>query len=287
MFGKEKGSNSPKMKFLSFFTLMFLLSILPSNDIKEVNPTEMAKDSLTFKFRRQEPFSLKRVVPNSSFGVGERLEFSISYGPIVAGNAVMEIKEITRYNNHKCFRLVSTAKSNKFFSLFFKVDDRVESLMDVYGLFSLHFEKHLREGKYRTDRYVDFDQKQHLAFADGDTIPVQEYVQDALSSLYYVRTLNLQVGNSVFVENHSDKKNYSLEVRVLKREKVRVPAGEFDCLVIEPMLRASGIFKHKGKLTVWLTDDQFKIPVLMKSKVAVGSIASKLKKYTLGKIGKY
>ena len=159
--------------------------------------------------------------------------------------------------------------------------------MDVYGLFPLHFEKHLREGKYRADRYVDFDQERHLAFADGDTMPVQEYVQDALSSLYYIRTLNLQVGNSVFVENHSDKKNYSLEVKVLRREKVRVPAGEFDCLVVEPMLRASGIFKHKGKLTVWLTDDRFKIPVLMKSKVAVGSIASKLKRYTLGKIGKY
>lgn len=275
------------MKFLSFFILMFLLPISPSNNTQKAQATEMTKDSLTLRLRRQDPFSLKRVVPNSSFGVGERLEFSINYGPIVAGSAAMEIEEITRYNNHKCFRLVSTAKSNKFFSLFFKVNDRVESLMDVYGLFSLHFEKHLREGKYRADRYVDFDQKRHLAFADGDTMPVKEYVQDALSSLYYIRTLNLQVGNSVFVENHSDKKNYSLEVKVLRREKVRVPAGEFDCLVVEPMLRASGIFKHKGKLTVWLTDDQFKIPVLMKSKVAVGSIASKLKRYTLGKIGKY
>lgn len=275
------------MKLLLFFTLMFLSLILPSNSIKGVNSTEMAGDSLTLRLRQSEPFSLKRVVPNRSFGVGERLEFSITYGPLVAGNAVMQIEEITKYNNHKCFRLISTAKSSKFFSLFFKVDDRVESLMDVYGLFSLHFEKHLREGKYRADRYVDFDQKRHLAFADGDTIPIQEYVQDALSSLYYVRTLNLQVGNSVFVENHSDKKNYSLEVKVLRREKIRVPAGEFDCLVIEPMLRASGIFKHTGELTVWLTNDRFKIPVLMKSKVAVGSIASKLKKYTLGKIGKY
>lgn len=275
------------MKLLLFSTLIFSSSVLPLNNVKGINSTEMVGDSLTLRLRQLEPFSLKRVVPNRSFGVGERLEFSITYGPLVAGEAVMKIEEITKYNDHKCFRLVSTAKSNKFFSLFFNVDDRVESLMDVYGLFSLHFEKHLREGKYRADKYVDFDQEQHLAFADGDTIPIQEYVQDALSSLYYVRTLNLKVGNSVFVENHSDKKNYSLEVKVLKREKIRVPAGEFDCLKIEPMLRASGIFKHKGKLTVWLTNDRFKIPVLMKSKVAVGSIASKLKKYTLGKIGKY
>jgi len=275
------------MKLFLYSTLIFFSSTLPLDSVRGVDSTETVGDSLTLRLRQFEPYSLKRVAPNRSFGVGERLEFSITYGPIVAGEAVMVIEEITKYNDHKCFRLVSTAKSNKLFSVFFKVDDRVESLMDVYGLFSLHFEKHLREGKYRADRYVDFDQKQHLAFADGDTIPIQEYVQDALSSLYYVRTLNLRVGNSVFVENHSDKKNYSLEVKVLRREKVRVPAGEFDCLVIEPMLRASGIFKHTGKLTVWLTDDRFKIPVLMKSKVAVGSIASKLKEYTLGKIGKY
>ncbi|MGB2698157.1 MAG: DUF3108 domain-containing protein [Candidatus Zixiibacteriota bacterium] len=275
------------MKFFLLLIFISLLSILPSDYIKSISSAETIKDSLNLKLREIEPLGLKRVVPNSSFGVGERLEFSISYGPITAGDAVMEVKEITRYNNHKCFRLISTAKSNKFFSLFFKVDDRVESLMDVYGLFSLHFEKHLREGKYRTDKYIDFDQKKHLAFADGDTISIKEYVQDALSSLYYVRTMDLRVGNSVFMENHSDKKNYSLEIKVLRREKVMVPAGEFDCLVVEPMLRASGIFKHTGKLTVWLTNDKFKIPVLMKTKVAVGSIASKLEKYTLGEVGKY
>ena len=275
------------MKFFLLIIVILLLSIFPSNYIKKVSSQEMLKDSLELKLRKLQPQDLKRVIPNSSFGVGERLEFSINYGPISAGEAVMEVKDITRYNNHKCFRLVSTAKSNKFFSFFFKVDDKVESLMDVYGLYSLHFEKHLREGKYRADKYVDFDHKKHLAFADGDTIPIKEYVQDALSSLYYVRTLNLEVGNSIFVEHHSDKKNYSLEVKVLRRERVKVPAGEFDCLVVEPMLRASGIFKHTGKLTVWLTNDKFKIPVLMKSKVAVGSIASKLKKYTLGEIGKY
>ena len=275
------------MKFFLLIILIFLLSILPSNFIKRVSSQEMLKDSLDLKLRKLQNLELKRVIPNSSFGVGERLEFSISYGPISAGSATMEVKDITRYNNHKCFRLVSTARSNKFFSFFFKVDDKVESLMDVYGLYSLHFEKHLREGKYRADKYVDFDQKNHLAFADGDTIPIKEYVQDALSSLYYVRTLNLEVGNSVFMEHHSDRKNYSLEVKVLRREKVKVPAGEFDCLVVEPMLQASGIFKHAGRLTVWLTNDKFKIPVLMKSKVAVGSIASKLEKYTMGKIGKY
>ena len=233
------------------------------------------------------PRLMKRAVPNSAFGVGEKLFYTVRYGPVAAGTASMEVAEIARYKGTKCFRIVSKAKSNKFFSVFYKVDDKAESWMDVYGLYSLHFEKHLREGSYTADRYVDFDQENNLAFTGNDTIPVPEYVQDVLSSLYFVRTLNLKMGNSVFIDNHADRKNYPLEMKVLRREEVEVPAGRFNCLVVKPILKATGLFKQTGELTVWLTDDQYKIPILMKSKVAVGSISTELKSYTLGTIGKY
>lgn len=233
------------------------------------------------------PRLLKRAAPNFSFGVGEKLFYTVRYGPVAAGTASMEVVEIVRYKGNKCFRIVSKAKSNKFFSVFYKVDDKAESWMDVYGLYSWHFEKHLREGGYTADRYIDFDQENHLAVNGNDTIPVPEFVQDVLSSLYFVRTLNLKVDNSVFIDNHADRKNYPLEVKVLRKEEVEVPAGRFNCLVVEPILKATSLFKQTGKLTVWLTDDQYKIPVLMKSKVAVGSISTELKSYTLGTIGKY
>jgi len=223
-----------------------------------------------------------RVVPNNAFGLGERFIYNVRYGPIRAGTAGMEVAEIVNYRGRKSLRVKSFAKSSKFFSLFFKVDDRVESIIDFYGIYSHHFEKHLKEGSYRASRFVDFDQKKNLAYEGADTIPTPDFVLDALASLYYVRTLNLQVGNSVFINNYSDKKNYSLEVRVLKKEKVKVPAGHFFCVVVEPILQASGIFKHEGKLKVWLTDDRYRMPVRMKSKVAVGSITTDLKSYTLG-----
>ncbi len=232
---------------------------------------------------------LKRVVTNRAFGVGERLEFSVGYGMIKAGTAVMEIPKMVKFGGKKCFNIVSTAKSNKFFSVFFKVDDKVESYMDVHELYSRGFDKHLREGNFRADVSMIFDQKNHLAIYNNsqDTFSVPAHVQDVLSAFYFVRTQDLKVGKSIFVDNHTDRKNYPLEVKVLRKERKKVPAGTFDCVVVEPIMKASGNFKHKGSLTVWLTDDAIKMPVLMKSKVVIGSISTELINYRLGEVGKY
>jgi len=244
---------------------------------------------MEIKLRSPEEGKLKRVVSNQAFGVGERLEFSVGYGFIKAGTAVMEIPEITKQGNRKCYHVVSTARSNKFFSVFFRVDDKVESFMDVHGLYSLRYDKHLREGKFRADVSMIFDQENHLAIYNNekDTFEVAEYAQDVLSAFYFVRTCQLTVGRSIFVDNHTDKKNYPLEVKVLRKERVKVRAGEFDCVVVEPILKTPGIFEQKGSLTVWLTDDETKMPVLMKSKVIIGSISTELISYKLGEVGKY
>lgn len=248
-----------------------------------LNPPE-----LEIKLRSPEGKKLKRVITNRAFGVGERLVFSVGWEFINAGTAVMEIPEMVKLDGRKCYHIISTAKSNKVFSVFFKVDDRVESFMDARGLYSLRYDKTLREGSFKADVSMVFDQENHLAIYDAgtDTFDVPQYAQDVLSAFYFVRTQELIVGQSLFVDNHTDKKNYPLEVRVLRREKVKVAAGEFECLVVEPILQTPGIFEQKGSLKVWLTDDEKKMPVLMKSKVVIGSIVTELTSYQLGEVGK-
>lgn len=226
-----------------------------------------------------------RYIENVAFGVGERLEFDINYGFINAGSAVMEATRLVEFEGRPCYQIVTTANSNKFFSSFYTVDDRVESIMDAVGLFSWHFEKRLREGNYRSERMHRIDQRNHVAYYnDKDTIEVTPFIQDALSALYYIRTQNLEPGKSVFVDNFTDGKRYPLEVKVHRRERITVKAGTFDCLVVEPLMRSVGVFKHEGKLTVYLTDDLVKLPVLMKSKVLVGSISAELTDYHLGEL---
>ncbi len=228
-----------------------------------------------------------RTVENKSWGVGEYLEFSLSYGLISAGWAVMKIPEIINYNGYSCYRVVSIAHSNDFVSMFYPVRDTVESYIDTKGLYSHYFRKHLREGGYKVDRITTFDQRRQLAITAKDTVPTFPFVQDVLSSLYYIRIQDLVPGKDILIDNHTDRKNYPLKVIVHGRQEIEVPAGKFKCIVVEPVMRHEGIFKAKGRITIWLTDDRHKMPVKMQSEVyLLGSISAKLKKYTLGEIGR-
>jgi hypothetical protein len=224
-----------------------------------------------------------RELNNGAFGVGERLEFSVKYGKLPAGTAVMEIPGYIDLEGRSCYRVVSTANSNDIVSVFYRVRDSVETLLDIRGIFPRRFHKRLKEGGYSIDRTTILDQRQHLAITGNDTIPTYAFVQDPLSSLYYLRTQELIPGKDVFIDNHTDKKNYPLRVIVRERETIKVPAGKFDCVVVEPVMRAEGIFKARGRIRIWLTDDQYKIPVMMKTEVFfLGSISAQLSKYTRG-----
>ena len=213
------------------------------------------------------------------FGVGEKLVFSVQYGLITAGEATLEVRNLATIRGRPCYRVVSDARTNDFFSKFYQVRDRYESYMDTTELYSLHYEKHIREGKFKRDEVVEFDQSGHRAIYKDKVVPIPPMAHDVLSALYFVRTLPLEVGQSIAIANHIDGKNYPLIVKVHGRERVKVDAGEFDCLVVEPILRGPGVFTQKGRLTVWLTDDEVRMPVLMKSKVVIGHVAAILKSY--------
>jgi hypothetical protein len=221
------------------------------------------------------------------FGDGEKFVFSVQYGIINAGEATLEIRNIAEIDSVPCYHIVSDARTNRVFSKFFKVRDRFESFMDTTNLVSLYYEKHLREGKYKKDEVVKFDQTSHLAIYKDRELSIPPRTQDVLSALYYVRTLPLETGQSFAISNHTNGKNYPLVVKVLRKEHITVEAGSFNCIVVEPLLRSAGLFKHKGRLTVWLTDDKYRIPVLMESKVVVGAISAVLKKYQLSNKVKY
>lgn len=242
-----------------------------SADSTAAIPSSLIADSVTL-FRR---------IENQAFQVGEHLVFDVAYGIINAGKATMSIPDTQTVSGRPCYHILTTAASNKFFSTFHKVRDRAETFIDIDGIFPWRFEKHIREGRYKADRSATFDQRNNLAIYRNDTTIVVPYVQGVLSSFYYIRTVPLEVGAAFDIDNFGDGKLYPLRILVHKRERVKVPAGTFDCIVVEPVLRSEGIFKSTGKITIWLTDDERRIPVLMKTKVLIGSIDAKLKSYRL------
>jgi hypothetical protein len=207
------------------------------------------------------------------FRAGESLRFSVQYGFIKAGTAWLEVPEIIDWQGHPSWHLVARVESNSFFDKFYKVRNRIESIWDQQRLFSWQYFEDRHEGHYETTDTLIFDPEGHTVhYTDGKSYPIPPGVQDALSAFFFTRFQALPLGGSITFNYHASRKSLPLEVKVLGRETVKTPAGQFDCVVIEPFLKAGGIFKNKGRLVIWLTDDDRRIPVLMKSKVAIGSI---------------
>jgi len=217
------------------------------------------------------------------FRAGESLRFAVQYGFIHAGSAWLEVPEVSEWNGHRAWRLVARAESNGFFDKIYKVRNRIESLWDQDSLFSWRYFEDRHEGRYTANDTMVFEpDSMCMRYKNGQSFPVPGPVQDALSSFYLTRFHALPLGGRIAFDYHASRKTAPMEVRVLGRERVKTPAGKFNCIVLEPLLKAGGIFKNKGRLVIWLTDDERRIPVLMKSKVMIGSVKVVLQELKAG-----
>ena len=217
-----------------------------------------------------------------AFIIPERLIFDLTWTGVKAGTATLEIT-VDKENT----KIISTARSADWLSVFYTVDDRVESLMRTAQTASLiglpaNYRVKLREGRHRRDKEVVFDhanrQATYINHREGGkrSYTIGENTLDPLSSFYYIRTLKYEVGKSLYVDIFDSKKLWNVEVQVLRREKIKTPLGEFSTVVIKPLMKSEGIFNRKGDMYIWLTDDLKHIPVKMQTKVAVGSITATL-----------
>lgn len=218
----------------------------------------------------------------AAFAIPERLEFELSYTGITAGHAVQEVRQLDNE-----IQIVSTAKSADWLRFFFPVDDRIESYLSpgapplsIGSPRLYHERKH--EGKTITNREARFD-RQKLEVTTIDHRKQSEVQQaitkrtyDTLSSFFYFRSIPLQVGTSYYIDIYDCKRLWNTEVKVLRREELVTPLGRFKTIVIHPLLKSEGIFARTGDMFIWLTDDERRIPVQMKSKVVVGSITATL-----------
>ncbi len=227
---------------------------------------------------------------NHAFAPGEKLTFSISWSTIIeAGIATMEVKAGKTADGRPTYELLSNTHSVGVLELVFPVRETVQSIVDAEGLYSLEFHLKESQGKRKRQRDMLFDQANHTVSESvnnnrPETFSVPPAVQDAFSSLYYVRTrTDLVPGKTIMVDVHEGGKNWAVEVQVLGREKIKTPAGEFNTIKVGTYPKYEGVFTHKGEIYIWFTDDARKIPVLMKSIISIGSIVATLMKMEGGK----
>jgi hypothetical protein len=213
------------------------------------------------------------------FANGESLVYELSWLGIVGGTAELRVDPPADHEGVLAYRITSRARSNEFFSKIYTVDDLVESVVAAQPFRALRYEKHLREGGKQREELVRFDPVRNVAEEKGRTVATPPFVLDALSALYFVRTMDLAVGNSLQVPVHANGRNYALTVDVLSRERVRTPFGERMAWKVEPHQQYEGVFAKKGRLWVWISDDPTRLPLLMKSSLSIGSIAARLVEY--------
>jgi hypothetical protein len=225
------------------------------------------------------------------FREGEDLTFVIRWGLITGGYATLSVPSIVQVGNESAYHILSEAKSTGVVETFYKVRDRNEAWMDTKEPRTLRYAKRLKEGKYNVEEVVELDQEArtfHMTEVRHDKNGRREEkkgeippnVLDVLSSLYYIRSQPLEVGKEFTIDVHSGDKTFPLVVKVKKLEKVKVKAGKFLCYRVEPVLRERGIFISKGKkLEVWLTADEARMPVLMRSEIFIGHVSAELVKH--------
>lgn len=219
---------------------------------------------------------------------GERLTYSISWSKILeAGRAVLEVRDDRSASGGPAYRVVSIAKTVGIVNIFYPVSDVVQSLMDAHGLYSLRYEMDQKRGKRRRHRIARFDHEGRTVHVTNDgkanSYPIPQYVQDPLSSLYYVRTIEkLNDGDTVVIDVFDKDKTWSVDIQVSDRERIKTPVGEFDTVKLRTYPKYEGVFQHKGEIFIWLTDDERRLPVLMKSTIAIGSIVATLTDIKLG-----
>lgn len=260
----------PIMKWIGILTLAFSVGL---TGVK-------AQDS-----QYKNPADTLRSMPITAYSAGEKLEYVLHYGIVNAGIATLEVKSTNKkLLNRELLQVVGTGKSVGAFNWFFKVRDRYESYIDKQGAFPWIFVRRVDEGGYKINQ--DYSFYQHQGKVDNGKnkqFDVPVYTQDMLSAFYYARTINFdtaKVGDIFTIQAFVDDELWPLKIKYMGKDEVDIRNGKFRCLRFVPVVQKGRIFKNDEDLSVWISDDKNKIPVLVQAKVLVGSIKMELTDYS-------
>lgn len=224
-------------------------------------------------------------VPRVPFGPGERAEYSVSLGILGnVGHGSMEVVGLEEVHGHPTYHLRFELEGRVAFA---KVDDTLESWLDVRRLFARRIHKDQREVNYERDAWYDFypDSMFYQRRESGDTATLASPEPlDEVSFLYFVRTLPLEVGETYTFDRYYKESGNPVTIRVLRREVMMGDDGsQIPVVVVQPIIETSGLFGQGGEAEVYFTDDWRRILVRMTSKVPViGRLGLTLTGYTPG-----
>jgi hypothetical protein len=220
---------------------------------------------------RPDPALIQTAFPRS-----EKMVYELTWLGIKAGTVSIHIRQKEKGNWH----ILGEARSSPLFSLFFPVEDRFETEMGA-DFFPEWITLRQREGSYQAFRRVTFQQDRLTVTSAKDNDPSKTYklnrpAHNELTSFLFLRTLPLTAGRSVFVETFASDKSQTVEIKVLKKERLQTPFGEVNAIKVRPELPFKTVQEQKGDFYAWFTDDERRLPVRLEGGVLIGSIVGRL-----------
>jgi len=220
-----------------------------------------------------------------AFTTGEFFKFRIHYGLVNAGYATLEVKEAVR-NNKKVHHVVGKGYTVGMTKFFFKVQDDYQSIFDKQTGQPYQYLRKIDEGGYTKNQEGFFNQTKNTVLVKDyknnteKTFSVTENVQDIVSSFYYLRNHpkidKLAVGESILIDMFFDDEVFKFKLKYLGKEDIDTKFGVIPTLVFRPYVQSGRVFKEQESLTVWISDDDNKMPIRIKASLAVGSLKADL-----------
>jgi hypothetical protein len=220
------------------------------------------------------------------FGVGERFDYEVRLGSLKVGASQMQVRGVETIRGREAWHTAFWLKGGTFF---YRVNDLFESWIDIETLSSLRFVKQLEEGTAdREQSYEIYPERGMYVNRRNDKptriLPTVKQPLDDGSFLYFVRTLNLVVGETYDFSRYFIPDRNPVRIKVLRKERVTVPAGTFNAIVVQPIIKTKGIFSEDGHAEVWLSDDSARMVLQLKSRLAFGSLNLFLTSYALAAV---
>lgn len=219
------------------------------------------------------------------FPIGEKLFYEVRWGVIPAAYATLEVMPLAEEEGEPGLHFVMTVRTNEFADLFYKYRNRTDAYTDLGLTRSLRYRKQEQERSRLRNEDVRFDwERMETRIAEGDRAPrhgvdLVPGAFDPLSVFYVFRIQPLEVGRVLDVPVSDGKKLAQGTARVVDREEINVSGNLYDCFVVEPDLKdLGGVFRKSpgAAMQVWVTADELRLPVRVRSKVIVGSFTADL-----------
>lgn len=230
-----------------------------------------------------------RQVDNTAFSPGEKLVFRAYYssaltGNVTAGEASLEISRNPQLiGGRSTMQVIGLMRTKGVFNLFFKVNNRFETYIDRSAIAPMLFIRRVHEGKYRKSQDVMFNHSQKVAISNTATVPIPAYVQDIISVFYYARTLEIEnprVGQEYNVDFFLDDSVYVTRIVFDGYERLRTGLGTFNTMRFKPMVLEGKVFSQPYPMTLWISNDKNRVPLLVESGLVVGSVKLELSQYS-------